>query len=241
MSRTARLTDALSGRGKALAFVGAAAALAGAGTASAAAFAPAAQHAQAAEHAVVHTTAAEHRNAAVRATAARQHAAVRHAAVRHTAPARHARAQARPYEIYDSVTPSALPSQHEIATYANGGYAVSPSQVAGKNVLWIDTNGSDPAASALDVEPGDATPSMAAAWASSHLTARPHSQAIIYTMRSQWAAAQASVSSLPAWMQHHVRWWIADPTGVPHIVPGASATQWYWGQNYDITTAAPNF
>ena len=40
-------------------------------------------------------------------------------------------------------------------------------------------------------------------------------------------------------MQHQVRWWIADPTGVPHIVPGASATQWYWGHNYDITTARP--
>ena len=42
-------------------------------------------------------------------------------------------------------------------------------------------------------------------------------------------------------MQSHVRWWIADPTGVDHIVPGASATQWYWGHNYDITTAKPGF
>jgi hypothetical protein len=260
MSRTARLTDALSGRGKTLAFVGAAAALASAGTASAVAFAPAAQHAAA------HTTAAEHRTAAAHNAASARHGGVQHPAVAHDAPghraaehqaaahhiavrhavrhaaaARRAPAQARPYEIYDSVTPSALPSHHEIATYANGGYAVSPSQVAGKRVLWIDTNGSDPRASALDVEPGDATPSMAAAWASNHLTAQPHSKAIIYTMRSEWPAAQASVSSLPRWMQHHIRWWIADPTGVPHIVPGANATQWYWGHNYDITTAAPSF
>jgi hypothetical protein len=40
-------------------------------------------------------------------------------------------------------------------------------------------------------------------------------------------------------MQHQVRWWIADPTGTPHIVPGADATQWYWGHSYDITTARP--
>ena len=40
-------------------------------------------------------------------------------------------------------------------------------------------------------------------------------------------------------MQHQVRWWIADPTGVPHVVPGAQATQWYWGHNYDISTALP--
>jgi hypothetical protein len=24
-------------------------------------------------------------------------------------------------------------------------------------------------------------------------------------------------------------------------VPGASATQWYWGPNYDISTANPGF
>ena len=41
--------------------------------------------------------------------------------------------------------------------------------------------------------------------------------------------------------QSHVRYWIADPTGVPHVVPGSSATQWYWGSSYDITTANPNF
>jgi hypothetical protein len=139
------------------------------------------------------------------------------------------------------VTPAAIPANHPIATYADGGYAVSPSQVAGRHVLWIDTNGSDPAASALDVEPGDATPSQAASWAASRLTAHPHAEAIIYTMQSQWPAAQAAVASLPTWMQHHIRWWIADPTGVPHILPGADATQWYWGPNYDISTAAPGF
>ena len=42
-------------------------------------------------------------------------------------------------------------------------------------------------------------------------------------------------------MQSKVRYWIADPTGVPHVVAGASATQWYWGNSYDITTANPNF
>ena len=31
----------------------------------------------------------------------------------------------------------------------------------------------------------------------------------------------------------------ANPTGVDHIVPGASATQWYWGTNVDISTASP--
>ena len=108
-------------------------------------------------------------------------------------------------------------------------------------MLWIDTNGADPRANALDVEPGDATPAMAATWACTSCTPPPAQVAIIYTMRSDWAATQAAVATLPAHMQHHVRWWIADPTGVPHIVPGANATQWYWGHNYDITTARPGF
>ena len=148
-------------------------------------------------------------------------------------------APAQPFRVYDSVTPSAIPSGAAVATYADGGYAVNPAQVAGRNVTWIDTNGSDPRAAALDVEPGDATPAMAANWTWHKLHSAANSIAIIYTMRSEWPAAQAAVATLPAPMQSHVRWWIADPTGVPHIVPGSSATQWYWGTNYDITRALP--
>ena len=110
----------------------------------------------------------------------------------------------------------------------------------GKNVTWIDTNGTDPkGATVLDVEPGDATPAGAATWAAQRLNTHPHSTAVIYTMRSEWAAAQTSIAGLPHWQQHHVRWWIADPTGTPHIVPGSDATQWYWGTHYDISTVNP--
>jgi hypothetical protein len=42
-------------------------------------------------------------------------------------------------------------------------------------------------------------------------------------------------------MQSQVRWGTADPTGHPHIVPGANATQWYWWPTYDITTASGDF
>ena len=148
----------------------------------------------------------------------------------------------RPYLIYDSVTPSAIPPHQVVATYATGGYAVAASQVAGRGrVFWIDTQGSDPAAAALDVEPGDATPSIAATWAMHKLSQSPGAVARIYTMLSEWPAVKAAIASLPQRMQSHVRYWIADPTGVPHIVPGASATQWYWGHSYDISTATPGF
>ncbi|MGB6456554.1 MAG: hypothetical protein WBH47_18975, partial [Streptosporangiaceae bacterium] len=149
----------------------------------------------------------------------------------------------QPYQIYDTVTPSALPSSSQaVAVYADGHYAAAPSQVGRRGlVLWIDTNGSDPNADVLDVEPGDATPLQAGMWVAQKLDAAPNSVAIVYTMQSDWPAVQAAINALPWWMPSHTRYWIADPTGVPHIVPGSQATQWYWGQNYDISTAAPNF
>jgi hypothetical protein len=277
MSRQARLTDALRGRGKALVFLGAAAAVAGAGTASAATTA----HAATARPAALRSVTADAARSAVGSTARESEAvltaavvnaqratetalqqaakptvkatakvarkadapraAAPHAATaKHAAPARHP-APAKPYEIYDSVTPSQIPAHHEVATYATGAYAASPAQVAGRKVLWIDTTGGDSKANVLDVEPGDATPPMAATWAAHRLQSRPDALARIYTMRSEWPAVRAAIATLPAKMQAHVRWWIADPTGVPHIVPGAQATQWYWGQNYDISTATAQF
>lgn len=149
----------------------------------------------------------------------------------------------QPYTIYDSVNPSAVPTNQRIATYVDGPFAVSPSQATGHpSVLWIDTNGSSPkTASALDVEPGDVTPTGAVQWVQQKFSTSPNSTAIVYTMRSEWPQVQSAISSLPSQMQSHVRYWIADPTGVPHTVPGASATQWYWGSSYDISTAMPGF
>jgi hypothetical protein len=229
MPRTARLTDALHGRTKVAALVGAVAALAGAGTASAATMAAT-------------TPAAPAHHAGVTRPGGRRAGADDRRVQRDAPSVRGEAAPARPYEIYDSTTPSAIPAGHPVATYADGAFAVSPGAVAGKKVVWIDTNGSDPKANALDVEPGDVTPSGAGTWAAQKLHADPAGQAIIYTMKSDWAATRAAVdAALPASLQSHVRWWIADPTGVRHLVPGSSATQWYWGSSYDISTAAPGF
>jgi hypothetical protein len=148
----------------------------------------------------------------------------------------------RPYLIYDSVEPSTVPAGQPVATYADGPFAASPYEVAGRSkVLWIDTNGSDPQASALDVEPGDATPGIAAQWVQEKLTAQPRATAIIYTSLGEWPEAEASIDTLPTSMQSHVKYWIANPTGTPHMIPGAAATQWYWGGTYDISTVEPGF
>lgn len=147
----------------------------------------------------------------------------------------------QPIEIYDSAAPAAIPAGVMVATYATGKFAVSGAAMAGRPTLWIDAWGTDPAASALDVEPGDATPSMVPAWVTQHLALDPSANARIYTMLDEWPAVQQAVSTLPASVRARIRWWIADPTGVPHMVPGASATQWYWGPSYDISTADPGF
>jgi hypothetical protein len=148
----------------------------------------------------------------------------------------------KPYQIYDSVTPTAIPQGQYVATYANGPYQASWADVAGRgDVLWIDVNGSNIGANALDVEPGDATPEVAAAWVKAKLEKDPNSKPIVYTMQSWWPAVTASINALPGWMHSHVKYWVADPTGYEHILPGADATQWYWGKSVDITTANPGF
>jgi hypothetical protein len=151
-------------------------------------------------------------------------------------------APAQPYEFYDSIDPETVPAGAEVATYATGARPTPVSLVAGrKKVLWIDTEGTDPQAQVIDVEPGCASPSQVPQWVHSHLGDDPGSVAIVYTTISEWSEVQQDVSSLPASMQARIRWWIADPTGSPHIVPGSQATQWYWGSNYDESEALPSF
>jgi hypothetical protein len=158
------------------------------------------------------------------------------------APSRQPVVPAAPYLIYDSINPETIPGDHVVATYADGPHPTPVSEVAGRSqVLWIDTVGTDYAASVLDVEPGCATPAAAANWAEHRLSAGPDAVARIYTMLSEWPAVKAAVAGLPDSMQARIHWWIADPNGTPHVVPGSQATQWYWGSSYDISTAEPDF
>jgi hypothetical protein len=223
---------------------GAASSAARSAAAKAAAAKAAAARAAAARAAAARAAAAK--AAAARAAAARREAAVHQhrAAAAHVARRKHAAAAApaKPFLVYDSVTPQTIPGNPVVATYADGPNPDTPAMVAGRtNVIWISITGYDYNASALDIEPGCASPSQAASWVSGRLRLHPHGVAILYTMISDWSAVQANVASLPSWMQSHIRWWIADPTGTPHIVPGSQATQWYWGPNYDISTALPGF
>ena len=151
-------------------------------------------------------------------------------------------APTHPFLVYDSVVPSALPKGQVVAAYATGGRPAQPAELAGRGpVVWIDVVGTDPGADVLDVEPGCVSPAAVPGWVTQRLTAHPGTLAIIYTTIGEWPAAQSEVAGLPAAMRAQVRWWIADPTGYAHVVPGSDATQWYWGSSYDISTATPRF
>jgi hypothetical protein len=153
-------------------------------------------------------------------------------------PAADRRRPVRPYLIYDSVLPGALPANHVAAVYATGPYAVPATAVRGRGrVLWIDVRGTDPAADVLDIEPGCASPATAAAWVAARLRQYPRGLAVLYTSIAEWALVKGEVAGLPGRMQARIRWWIANPTGYPHLVPGSDATQWYWGSSIDISTA----
>lgn len=149
----------------------------------------------------------------------------------------------KPYTIYDSTRPGSIPSgQPQVAVYGNGNFQASFASVNGRHkVLWIDAKGGNPGCDVLDVEPGDATPSTAANWVKARESQQPGHVAIIYTMLSEWSAVKSAINTLPSGVKDHVRYWIADPTGTPHIVSGSSATQWYWGSSYDLTKALPGF
>jgi len=163
------------------------------------------------------------------------------AQVHKSAAAKPAASKPKPYLIYDSVVPQAIPAGQVVATYSTGAHPIPVSAVAGRRtVIWIDTLATDPSGSnELDIEPGCASPSQAAGWVRARLTAHPNATAILYSSISEWSEIRADVASLPVWMRAKIRWWIADPTGSPHMVPGAQATQWYWGSSYDISTALP--
>jgi hypothetical protein len=135
-------------------------------------------------------------------------------------------------EMYDSVTPTAVPKDKMLATYVDGPYAQPQASKYSPNpVVWIDTNGTAPKkAQVLDVEPGDATPASAANWTQTRLDSNPGAHTVIYTMTSQWDATKAALKAKLSPDQYKkVKWWIADPTGTKHDLKGADAVQWWWG------------
>lgn len=130
--------------------------------------------------------------------------------------------------------------------YLNGRYAAPAHEAEARfrSILWVDVNGTEPRANVLDIEQFDATAGMASTWVRDHVSFYgdgPDVLARLYCSLDKWPSVRLNVSTLSDKYRMHVRYHIANPTGIPHIVPGSDATQWGWFEKYDLSTYRPGY
>lgn len=144
--------------------------------------------------------------------------------------------------MYDSTQPSLIPAAAEyIAIYANGEYAADKASVQKRfphaRIFNIDVLNSDPGGSGIaDVENGDMKPGDLPGWVDRRLARHPGELCRVYCNKSTWPSVKSEVARLPQDRRDLVRYWIADPTGNPHSLPGADATQYHWGDTWNEST-----
>lgn len=148
-------------------------------------------------------------------------------------------------QMFDSVTWTAIPVNAEIvAGYIDGAYrwpAEAWNHFPKAKLVRIACFASTLAGDVLDVEDGCSRPEQAPGWVKARRAAglaRP----VVYCSRSlkDTIAAQFDAQGVA-----QPDWWIADWTGVPHLVPGSVATQYAnppsSGGNWDVSLTAPNW
>lgn len=149
---------------------------------------------------------------------------------------------------YDSTRPWLIPDTAEyIMIYRNGLYAADRAQVQRQfpdaTLYDIDVLGTDPGGCGIaDVETGDMRPEDVPDWVDARLAAHPNGALCrIYSNLSTWPAVRLAVAKLSEGARAQVRYWVADPTGTPHFVPGSNATQYLWGLNWDESVLGREF
>ena len=138
--------------------------------------------------------------------------------------------------IFDAVDVSAIPINADIIlAYIDGQwptYEAVKTRFPNARILTITTIGDKPA-DICDVERYDATPEIGAAGVRQGL------YPTLYSDTSTKPTLDSLLNGFP-W-----QWYAADPTGVPHIVPGSVATQYGWpaqtGGDYDISLSEPDY
>jgi hypothetical protein len=145
-----------------------------------------------------------------------------------------------PRVMFDSVDPAAFPDPGEVSFDVTAGYVDGrwPSSAGIKarfpdlphlSIAVFSKNDAD----CLDIEPGNAIPEQAPAWLDRQY-ARGMARPVIYCGNSSIVAVRSAVGARPFW------WWSANWSRVPHIDPGADATQWNDrgpnGENVDQTS-----
>ena len=138
--------------------------------------------------------------------------------------------------FYDSAAGIFPTGTTEVALYHNGLYAFPKSLVKPSwRVRWIDVIGDAPdACSILDIETGDASPGTVPGWCTARDAIIHNSLFRLYCNIVTWPAVRSVVRrDLTDNQRIRVRYWIANPTGIPHLVPGSSATQYLWEKEWD--------
>lgn len=149
--------------------------------------------------------------------------------------------------MYDSVEWQLIPHNAlYLAVYGNGDFAVDTGEVAATfpkaRIYIIDVKGTDPGASIKDVETGDIHPENIHEAVNMRLDAHPDALCRVYVNLDNWAATKANIrTNVTAERQQQVRWWVANPTGLAHFVPGSNATQYRWGEQFDTSLIGRNF
>lgn len=152
------------------------------------------------------------------------------------------------FNMYDSINPDLIPAGlvgpgDYVALYRNGRFAATPEQAARwDNRFFIDVIG-DAAdeCSIADIETGDMTVDEIPPWCERRHSEHPRGMLRIYVNLGNWPAARLRVAELQPEVIDLVRWWVANPTGSPHIVPGSDATQWLWQGSYDQSLCHETF
>lgn len=132
--------------------------------------------------------------------------------------------------IWDAVEVEAIPaSATTVIAYIDGGYntlAACRARFPHAAILTATVTGRS-RATFCDVEYGDATPAIAAQGVRDGL------YSTVYSSLFTKPELDKALKGL-RW-----DWFAANPTGVPHLVPGSVATQYAWphqtGGNYDIS------
>ena len=146
--------------------------------------------------------------------------------------------------MYDSTDPAMIPDGKFALLYGTGNYSAREYTGLSRfpHVLWIDDVGDDPlGCSILDIEQGAASIGDVVRWCRERYSKRP-GPFRLYVYLSEWASIRRDCQRhFEPEMRAHLHWFVANPTGSPHIVPGSSATQYAWDQGFDVSLALPRF
>lgn len=137
--------------------------------------------------------------------------------------------------MFDACDPANIPTLPQMVA----GYLDGPCKDNWQGPAWSRwpraqkvriTDEANPLADVFDYERGTAP--LAQVRTAVADRAKAYLPSVVYVNESNWSTAKQDLRGLP------VAWWVADPTGKEHLVPGSVATQWGWFGTYDISLVA---